>query len=177
MRRSARGASVSTAWRLTNLKLPSQVFHPRFAPALTGIPLRGRLFWEILRVGLIASFSALTANLTAMLVTGLVGRFGITALAGYGIGVRLEFMLVPLAFGAFGDAKQHTQRLALEMWIGNPTDLLQIRVGQNRLLDLNTTARLRRFIHQIRFRPDVRDQRHHELLANRIDRRIGDLRK
>ena len=34
-----------------------------------------------------------------MLVTGLVGRFGVTALAGYGIGVRLEFMLVPLAFG------------------------------------------------------------------------------
>jgi Na+-driven multidrug efflux pump len=70
-----------------------------FVPALSGIPLQGRLFWEILRVGLIASFSALTANLTAMLVTGLVGRFGITALAGYGIGVRLEFMLVPLAFG------------------------------------------------------------------------------
>jgi len=70
-----------------------------FVPALTGIPLRARLFWEILKVGLIASFSALTANLTAMLVTGLVARFGVTALAGYGIGVRLEFMLVPLAFG------------------------------------------------------------------------------
>jgi putative MATE family efflux protein len=70
-----------------------------FVPALAGIALRGRLFREILRVGLIASFSALTANLTAMLVTGLVGRFGVSALAGYGIGVRLEFMLVPLAFG------------------------------------------------------------------------------
>ena len=70
-----------------------------FTPALTGIPLQGRLFWEILRVGLISSFSALTANVTAMLMTGLVGRFGVAALAGYGIGVRLEFMLVPLAFG------------------------------------------------------------------------------
>lgn len=70
-----------------------------FVPAAFGIPLQGRLFWEILRVGLIASFSAFTANLTAMLVTGLVGRFGVAALAGYGIGVRLEFMLVPLAFG------------------------------------------------------------------------------
>lgn len=70
-----------------------------FTPALTGIPLRGRLFWEILKVGLLASFSALTANLTAMMVTGLVGRFGVAALAGYGVGVRLEFMLVPLAFG------------------------------------------------------------------------------
>jgi len=70
-----------------------------FIPALAGIALQGRLFWDILRVGLIASFSAFTANLTAMLVTGLVGRFGVAALAGYGIGVRLEFMLVPLAFG------------------------------------------------------------------------------
>ncbi|MFI5001894.1 MAG: MATE family efflux transporter, partial [Reyranellales bacterium] len=70
-----------------------------FTPSLFGIRLQGRLFWEILRVGIFASFSALTANLTAMLVTGLVGRFGVTALAGYGIGVRLEFMLVPLAFG------------------------------------------------------------------------------
>ena len=70
-----------------------------FVPGLGGRALQGRLFWDILRVGLIASFSAFTANLTAMLVTGLVGRFGVTALAGYGIGVRLEFMLVPLAFG------------------------------------------------------------------------------
>ncbi|MFZ5784659.1 MAG: MATE family efflux transporter [Pseudomonadota bacterium] len=70
-----------------------------FVPTLRGVRLQGRLFWDILRVGLIASFSAFTANLTAMLVTGLVGRFGVAALAGYGIGVRLEFMLVPLAFG------------------------------------------------------------------------------
>jgi putative MATE family efflux protein len=69
-----------------------------FVPQL-GAKLEGRLFWDILRVGLISSFSAFTANLTAMLVTGLVGRFGVAALAGYGIGVRLEFMLVPLAFG------------------------------------------------------------------------------
>ena len=70
-----------------------------FVPGLCGLALQGRLFWDILRVGLIASVSAFTANLTAMLVTGLVGRFGVTALAGYGIGVRLEYMLVTLAFG------------------------------------------------------------------------------
>jgi len=70
-----------------------------FRPSLGGIRLQRRLFWDILRVGLIASFSAFTANLTAMMVTGLVGGFGVAALAGYGIGVRMEFMLVPLAFG------------------------------------------------------------------------------
>jgi len=62
---------------------------PAAAPAVLGHPA-GRTD---------LSFSALTANLTAMMVTGLVGRFGVAALAGYGIGVRLEFMLVPLAFG------------------------------------------------------------------------------
>ena len=45
------------------------------------------------------SVTTVTATLTAMLVTGLVGRFGTAALAGYSIGMRLEFMLAPLAFG------------------------------------------------------------------------------
>src|SRR5262245_50900300 len=98
-----------------------------FIPALAGLPLQGRLFWDILRVGLIASFSAFTANLTAMLVTGLVGRFGVTALAGYGIGVRLEFMLVPLAFGigsglttlvGVAAGAHHWKRAVRVAWIG-----------------------------------------------------------
>jgi hypothetical protein len=54
---------------------------------------------EILRVGAMGSITTITATLTAMLVTGLVGRFGTAALAGYSIGMRLEFMLAPLAFG------------------------------------------------------------------------------
>jgi len=70
-----------------------------FRPTLTGVSLQGRLFWEILKVGLISCLSILITNLTAMAMTGLVGRFGVAALAGYGIGVRLEFMLVPLAYG------------------------------------------------------------------------------
>ena len=43
--------------------------------------------------------TTLTANATAMVMAGLVGRFGVAALAGYGIGVRLEFMVAPIAFG------------------------------------------------------------------------------
>lgn len=68
-------------------------------PSLKGIPLQHRLFWEILKVGLVSSVSVLTSNLTTIGLTGLVGRFGVAVLAGYGIGVRLEFMLVPLAYG------------------------------------------------------------------------------
>ena len=70
-----------------------------FTPALRGVSLRAALFAPILRVGLISSVSAITANLTTILVTLLVAGFGVAALAGYGVGSRLEFMLVPLAFG------------------------------------------------------------------------------
>ena len=70
-----------------------------FAPSLMGVRLQPRLFIEILRVGAMGSITTVAATLTAMLVTGLVGRFGTAALAGYSIGMRLEFMMAPLAFG------------------------------------------------------------------------------
>ncbi len=70
-----------------------------FVPAVTGVRLRRHLFAEILRIGVLGSFTTLTANATAMVMTGLVGGFGVSALAGYGIGMRLEFMVAPLAFG------------------------------------------------------------------------------
>jgi len=64
-----------------------------------GVRLRWATFWDILRVGLLSSLGALIANLTIVLVTGLVGSFGTAALAGYGIGSRLEYMQIPLVFG------------------------------------------------------------------------------
>jgi Na+-driven multidrug efflux pump len=70
-----------------------------FVPTVAGIRLQRRLFGEILRVGLLGSLTTLTANATALVMAGLVGRFGVAALAGYGIGVRLEFMVAPIAFG------------------------------------------------------------------------------
>lgn len=70
-----------------------------FVPQFAGVRLHGRLLAEILRVGLTGSFATLTGILTATLVTGLVGRFGTDALAGFGIGMRLEYMVAPLAFG------------------------------------------------------------------------------
>jgi putative MATE family efflux protein len=70
-----------------------------FVPSFKGVRLQPRLLAEILRVGAMGSVTTITATLTAMLVTGLVGRFGTAALAGYSIGMRLEFMMAPLAFG------------------------------------------------------------------------------
>jgi len=57
------------------------------------------LFWEILRVGAPGSLNTVMTNLTIVLVTGLVGPFGPSALAGYGMGARLEYLQIPLVFG------------------------------------------------------------------------------
>ncbi|HEX9820744.1 MAG TPA: MATE family efflux transporter [Methylomirabilota bacterium] len=61
--------------------------------------LEWRLFREILRVGLPGVATNLMANATVLLLTGLVGRFGTAALAGYGIGSRLEYLQIPIVFG------------------------------------------------------------------------------
>jgi putative MATE family efflux protein len=71
-------------------------------PRLLGVALQWRLFREILRVGAIASLSSLQTNLTIMFTTGMVGSFGSAALAGFGTGSRLEYLLVPLSFGIGG---------------------------------------------------------------------------
>ena len=61
--------------------------------------LRWPLFREILRVGAVAALITVQTNLTIAIATGLVGRFGPAAIAGYGTGARLEYLLVPLVFG------------------------------------------------------------------------------
>src|SRR6185312_5910659 len=62
--------------------------------------LRWPMFADILRVGAVASVSTLQTTLTVALTTALVGAAGgPDAIAGYGIGSRLEYLLIPLVFG------------------------------------------------------------------------------
>ncbi|PYN73048.1 MAG: MATE family efflux transporter [Candidatus Rokuibacteriota bacterium] len=63
------------------------------------LTLRWALFRDILRVGIVAALVTITTNLTIAITTGLVGRLGPAAIAGYGTGARLEYLLVPLVFG------------------------------------------------------------------------------
>jgi putative MATE family efflux protein len=72
---------------------------PRVRLGWRGIALQKELFMQILRVGLLASLSPLQTVLTILVMTGLIARLGVDALAGYGIGARLEFLLIPIAFG------------------------------------------------------------------------------
>ena len=73
------------------------------APRRGDWTLEWRRFREILRVGAISTLSALQTVLTAVILTGFVGRHGAAALAGYGVGLRLELLQIPLVF-AVGQA-------------------------------------------------------------------------
>jgi len=66
---------------------------------LRGVQLDRRLFAEILRVGAPMSLQPIINNLTLALLTSFVGALGAAQLAGFGVAVRLEYLLYPLAFG------------------------------------------------------------------------------
>ena len=84
--------SCAFLWRLTRgsqtLKLH---WHAR--------SLSRGLFKDISKVALPASLSPLLTIVIILSLTTLVGRFGEAALAGYGIGSRIEMLVVPLVFG------------------------------------------------------------------------------
>jgi Na+-driven multidrug efflux pump len=63
------------------------------------VRLRIEPFLDILRVGAVSALVTIGTNVTVASVTGLVGTFGPAAIAGYGVGSRLEYFLVPLVFG------------------------------------------------------------------------------
>ncbi len=67
-----------------------------------GIAIRWKLFADILRVGLVAALITVQTNLTIAIATAYVGAFGPAAIAGYGTGSRLEYLLIPLVFGLGG---------------------------------------------------------------------------
>jgi putative MATE family efflux protein len=99
------GISSITAFSLGTAVLLAYVVSGRSLVTLTlrGLRLRGVLFMDILRVGAPGALNTIQTNLTVVLLTGFVGAFGTHALAGYGVGARLEYLQIPLVFG-FGSA-------------------------------------------------------------------------
>jgi Na+-driven multidrug efflux pump len=94
------------------LHLPKLSFEPAFG---------------ILRIGGMSALVAGSTNLTLAIVTTYVGLGGVEALAGYGAGSRLEFLLVPLAYGIGGPVgivvsanlgAGRTERAVQASWIG-----------------------------------------------------------
>jgi len=119
-------AACVLAWQLVRgpgpVRLRRQGWRPQ-AAALHGL----------LRVALPASLSPLLSNGSVAIATAWIGGFGTAALAGFGLAARLEFIIVPIAFG-FGaalttlvatnlGAGQH-QRALRVTWVGSGFVLL-----------------------------------------------------
>jgi putative MATE family efflux protein len=98
------GIAYVTTFSIAALVMAAMVWRSSLlAPRRGDWKLEWRLFREILRVGAISTLSALQTVLTAVILTGFVGRHGAAALAGYGVGLRLELLQIPLVF-AVGQA-------------------------------------------------------------------------
>lgn len=88
---SAWASAGAMAWRV-------QRGDAGFVPHWRIRPSRA-LFVRILAVGAIASLLAAVANLTTVLVTAQLRHHGPATVAAYGIAARLEFLVIPVAFG------------------------------------------------------------------------------
>ncbi|MEJ0017176.1 MAG: MATE family efflux transporter [Acetobacteraceae bacterium] len=94
------GVAVVVTTALTAAVLAWYILSGRALVKFRLVTLRWVLFYDILRVGAVASITTLQTTLTVALTTAVVGiAAGAGAIAGYGTGGRLEYLLVPLVFG------------------------------------------------------------------------------
>ena len=94
------GAAVLLTTVLTMAVLAWYILSGRCVVRLRGVRLNWPMFADILRVGGVGAVNTLQTTLTVALITALVGtEAGPDAVAGYGTGARLEYLLVPLVFG------------------------------------------------------------------------------
>lgn len=94
------GYAVLLTSALTTVVLGWYLLAGRAVVSLRRARLQWPMFADILRVGGVGTISTLQTSLTVALTTALVGAFGgPNAVAGYGTGARLEYLLIPLVFG------------------------------------------------------------------------------
>jgi Na+-driven multidrug efflux pump len=98
--------------------------------AFSGVRYKWLLFRQFFKVGIPGLVNVAINNLAVVILTGVAGQLGREAAIGYAMGARLEYIMLPLAFG-FGTAmvamvgtnwgaKQH-QRGRRIAWIGTAT--------------------------------------------------------
>ena len=94
------GVAIVVTTALTGAVLAFHLLSGRSVVHLRRSTLRWPLFADILKVGGVGAVSTLQTTLTVALTTAIVGQHGGPgAVAGYGTGARLEYLLVPLVFG------------------------------------------------------------------------------
>lgn len=83
--------TVAMAWHILS---------GRNAAMFRWVPLRWNLFKGILRVGAVSAITSIQTNVTIAGTTAMVASTaGVGAVAGFGTGARLEYLLIPLIFG------------------------------------------------------------------------------
>jgi putative MATE family efflux protein len=95
----------------------------RLSLQLRGFKMQGSMFVDILKVGAIACLSPVQSVVAILIFTGMLAQLGTEALAGYGIGQRLEFLLIPISFG-IGVAS--VPMVGMAMGSGNTTRARQV---------------------------------------------------
>ena len=97
------GVAVLLTTALTGSVLGWYILAGRSVVRLRWSGLKWPMLSDILRVGGVGAISTLQTSLTILLTTALVGvAAGPDGVAGYGTGGRLEYLLIPLAFGIGG---------------------------------------------------------------------------
>jgi putative MATE family efflux protein len=89
------GVSFSTLGQAAHLMRRDRKIRLR----LSGIAIDWFYFKSILSIGSTASIGSLCMIGTSIAVSAFAARLGPEALAGYGIGARLEFIMIPVVFG------------------------------------------------------------------------------
>lgn len=83
--------TLATAWYILSGRTPAR-FH--------WVAPRWDLFRSILKVGAVSAVTSIQTNVTIAGATALVASVaGVGAVAGFGTGARLEYLLIPLVFG------------------------------------------------------------------------------
>lgn len=126
------GLGLMTSFGVGSLVLIVYLRSPRSLVSLAfrGVPLQWGLFAEILKVGVPGLINTAITNISVVILTGIAGHLGRETAVGYAMGARLEYILIPLAFG-FGaaivamvgtnwGAKQH-RRARTIAWVGGAT--------------------------------------------------------
>jgi putative MATE family efflux protein len=94
------GWAVLLTTLLTLVVLAWYIVSGRCVVRLHRARLQWPMFADILRVGGVGAVNTLQTTLTVALTTAMVGTVGgPDAVAGYGTGARLEYLLIPLVFG------------------------------------------------------------------------------
>lgn len=94
------GVALVGYYAAGTLVLAWYVLSGRNAARLRLVPIQWRLAKGILRVGVVSAITSVQTNVTIAGATALVASAsGAAAVAGFGTGARLEFLLIPLVFG------------------------------------------------------------------------------